>query len=99
MVNIQIWSEVVRDVIAAKAPGFAEWYIDDIFINTAGIAGCEMIRRTVGLAHVAELDNIEDEAMQESTRKMNVLLGKAFIINRDSMRTGQAFLDTVKKFL
>jgi 5-methylthioribose kinase len=39
---------------------FADSFIDDIFADTIGFASCEMFRRTVGLAKVADVAEIED---------------------------------------
>lgn len=34
--------------------------LQNIFADAVGFAGCEIIRRTIGLAHVADLDGIVD---------------------------------------
>jgi 5-methylthioribose kinase len=83
----------------AKAPGFAEWYLNDILVNTAGVTGCEMTRRTVGFAHVKDLDGIPDDAKREETKKTNLLMAKEFIMNRANITTGKAYVDMIKKYV
>lgn len=95
---MKIWPDIVRDNMACRTPDFAKWYIDDIFVNTAGVTGCEMIRRTVGLAHVQDIDGIEDERDRENIRKLNVLLAKEYIMNRHKMLTGKDFIDCLVGF-
>lgn len=94
---LSLWDEVVTDEMA-KVPGFKEWYLDGIIIDTAGVTGCEMIRRTVGLAHVKDLDDIDMADNQEKAKKTNVLMAKDFIFHRRDIKTGQAFVNIVKKY-
>ena len=43
-------------------------------INSAGVTGLEMIRRTVGFAHVKDLDGIENDDKRIKAKKSNILL-------------------------
>ncbi len=95
---LKLFPEVVTDEMA-KAPGFAEWYLNDILVNTAGVTGCEMTRRTVGFAHVKDLDGIPDDAKREETKKTNLLMAKEFIMNRANITTGKAYVDMIKKYV
>ncbi|MCG8484761.1 MAG: S-methyl-5-thioribose kinase [Clostridia bacterium] len=94
--SLRLWDEVVTDEMA-KIPGFKEWYIDEVIINTAGVAGCEMIRRTVGFAHVKDLDSIPNDEKREAAKKNNILLAKELIKNRKSFVTGHDYVKLVKK--
>lgn len=96
--SLKIWDEVVTDKMA-KVDGFKEWYIDNILINTAGVTGCEMIRRSVGFAHVKDLDSIPNDANREKAKKNNILLAKEFIKNRDNMISGKEYIDRIKKYI
>lgn len=95
---LALWPEVVTDDMA-KAPGFDKWYLNDVLVNTAGVTGCEMIRRTVGFAHVKDLDSIPDDRRRESTKKANILMAKEFIKNRKDITTGKDYVELVKKFV
>lgn len=94
---LRLFDEVVTDEMA-KTPGFKEWYLDNVIIDTAGVTGCEMIRRTVGLAHVQDLDDIPDIDKQAQAKKTNVFMAKDFIMERKGIKTGQDFVDMVKRY-
>lgn len=92
------WDEVVTDEMA-KTPGFKEWYVKDVLVNAAGVTGCEMVRRTVGFAHVKDLDSIPNDAQRESAKKTNILLAKELIKNRWDFTTGldyRCFVEKIK---
>ncbi len=86
-----LWDSSVTDQMA-KTPGFREFYIEDVFINAAGIVGCEMTRRTVGFAHVVDLDNIKDDQSRYLAKTNNLLLAKEYIKKRSSISTGEDYL-------
>ena len=96
--SITLWDEVVKDQMA-KSNGFKEWYINNVITDAAGAAGCEMIRRTVGFAHVQDLDQIADDSARIEAKKVNLRLGKALILNRNSMITGADFLNMLDEYL
>jgi len=94
---LKLFDEAVTDEMA-KTPGFKEWYLDNVIIDTAGVTGCEMIRRTVGLAHVKDLDDIPELDKKAEAKKTNVLMAKDFIIDRKDIKSGQDFVDMVLKY-
>jgi 5-methylthioribose kinase len=51
--------------------------------DTLGFTGCKMIRRIVGLAHVADINTIEDAQAQERAQRLALSIGKALVkLNR-----------------
>ena len=56
--------------------------LNHIFEDTLGFAGVEMIRRTLSLAHIAENDTIEDEAMRADCEGRGLRLGRSLTVNR-----------------
>lgn len=90
------WDDVVTDEMA-KSPGFKEWYVNDILVNSAGVVGCEMIRRTVGFAHVKDLDSIPDNNLREKAKKINILLAKELIKKRFDFVTGEDYRRFVER--
>ncbi len=96
--SLDIWDEVVTDKMA-KAKGFKEYYINDVLVNTAGVTGCEMIRRTVGFAHVKDLDGIADDTKRIKAKKDNMHLAKVLIKNRAEIVTGEEYLRLIEKYL
>ncbi len=79
----------------AKVPGFKEWYLDDILNDTAGYAGTELHRRTVGMAQVVDVTTIPDEKKRLLAERINILAGKDFIMNQSSYRKGSDFVSAV----
>ncbi|MFP8968273.1 S-methyl-5-thioribose kinase [Pokkaliibacter sp. CJK22405] len=53
-----------------------------IWHDTLGYAGAEMIRRTVGLAHVKDLDVISDHTRQLQAAGQALVLGEALVMQR-----------------
>ncbi len=81
----------------AKVEGFKEWYLNTILSDTAAIAGIETIRRIVGLANVKDITGIQDEVKRAHAEKISILMGKDFIMNRDTFKTGKDFTNALKK--
>ncbi len=92
---LKAWDENVTEILA-KQPGFKEWYLGTVLRDTAGVAGLELSRRTVGLAHVKDLTSIEDEKARVRAERICLTTAKQFIKNRESYKTGADFLKTVK---
>jgi 5-methylthioribose kinase len=57
---------------------FTDKFIVDIFEDTIGFASCEMFRRTVGLAKVADIADIED--LDKRARKEAEILDCASVL-------------------
>ena len=63
-----------------------------------GIAGTEMIRRTVGFAHVKDLDSIENIGLRIKAKETNLLIAKELIISRDTFITGSDYINLIKRY-
>lgn len=81
----------------AKIKGFKEWYLEDVLNDTAGYAGTELHRRTVGMANVVDVTAIQDEKKRLLAERINILAGKEYIMNQTSFRTGADFVAAVKR--
>ena len=80
-----------------RMPGYVEWFLSTIMADTAGVAGLEMIRRTVGVAQVKDLTSIEDSQARAKAERIVVLAAKANIMGRTSFRNGQDFVNSIKE--
>lgn len=67
--------------------GYLEAVIGDIFKDSIGFAGAELIRRTIGLAHVKDLDSIEQTDSRIAYKKEVLAVGERFILNRNSINS------------
>ena len=59
--------------------------------DAIGYCGAELIRRTIGLAHVVDIDSISDENTRLDVQKQTLALGEQLIINACSCDTKDAF--------
>ena len=91
---IQCYDECVTEPMA-KVPGFREFYLDSILSDTAGYAGTELHRRTVGMAQVKDVTTIADTDKRVHAERVNILCGKDYILHRTEFKTGQDFVDAV----
>lgn len=76
----KLWDEHAADPLA-HAPGYQDVYIHKVLQDTAGFAGAKMIRRIVGLSHVADIDTIPDDTNRERAQRLALSIGKALIMN------------------
>lgn len=80
----------------ARVPGFKEDYLDTVMADSAGAAGTELIRRTVGMANVKDLTTISDAAKRAAAERICLLAAKAFIFRRTSLVSGADYLDILR---
>ncbi|WP_199426445.1 S-methyl-5-thioribose kinase [Thermaerobacillus caldiproteolyticus] len=69
----------------AKTPRLLQDVLHSTFVDAIGFAGCEVIRRTIGLAHVADLDGIEDKEERIRAKRHALRLGRSLILQRNSL--------------
>lgn len=81
----------------AQVEGFEEHILEQIFSDTLGFAGCELIRRTIGLAHVKDLDGILDKDRKISLKKQTLQVGEALITRRQELKTIHEIIDLLEK--
>ena len=70
------------------AEGFKKQYLADILADTAGYAGTEMIRRTVGDSKVAEVTSVTEPDVRRRMDEMLITAGVKLIKGRRDFRTG-----------
>jgi 5-methylthioribose kinase len=75
----------------------AEQLLGEIFRDLVGFAGIEMHRRILGLAHVAELDTIEDEDLKARCEARCLKLGQFLVINRNRLTGMDAVLAAARR--
>ncbi|WP_281885548.1 S-methyl-5-thioribose kinase [Paenibacillus sp. YYML68] len=73
-----LWNEHGVDRMA-KTPGYQDWYMQELLRDTLGYTGCKMVRRTYGLAQVADINKLEDEAARERAQRMALAIGTELI--------------------
>ncbi|WP_088009013.1 S-methyl-5-thioribose kinase [Indiicoccus explosivorum] len=76
--------------------GYRDFILNKIFRDAIGFAGCELIRRTVGLAHVADLDGIKEGEVRVARKRQALKTGEAFILQRGELSSIQEVLVIVE---
>lgn len=92
------WKIHVADCLA-KEDGFDYWYLSNVLKDTAGVAGLELLRRTVGLAKVKDITSISDEALRTKAERYCLLIGKNLILNREHFQSGDNFTTLISETL
>lgn len=90
------YDNLVIDPVA-KNELYKSWMLDSILEDTAGMAGTEIIRRTIGDSKVIEIEsivNIEDRVLAD---KFLILLGKALIKERYTIKTGKDYIKLLNR--
>ncbi|MED3575685.1 S-methyl-5-thioribose kinase [Cytobacillus praedii] len=92
---IRTWDKHVTESVA-KYAGFKEYYLGNVIRDTAAVAGHELIRRIVGLAHVKDITSISNAEARVRAEKICLTIGKTFILSRENMKTGADFIDVIQ---
>jgi len=72
-------AEKTVDVMLAT-PGYARQFLLGVWRDAVGFCGTELIRRTMGFAHVADLDDIDDEVMRLDCQRHALSMGNMLIM-------------------
>lgn len=80
----ELWKKDSLEAFAS-VNGYLEYVLKTTWRDAVGFAGCEVIRRTIGLAHVADWDGIEDWQKRLQAKRHALRLGKALLLNQQSI--------------
>ncbi|KDC54945.1 S-methyl-5-thioribose kinase [Pseudoalteromonas sp. S3431] len=90
----QQWLELIRTKTTNEslAPvGYAQYFMKNVLQDAVGYCGAELIRRTIGLAHVSDIDSISDENARLTVQKQTLALGEQLILNAQTCNNKEAF--------
>lgn len=73
--------------------GYGVFVLEKIFRDSLGFAGCELIRRTIGLAHVKDLDSIENQEQRILLKKQTLKAGEILIVSRQEIGSIDAVIE------
>ena len=85
-----------RDVALAW-PGYVNAFLQKVWADSLGYCGTELIRRTVGMSHVADMKNIRDEAMRTECIRSAIALGKRLIIAAPHIENIDALIARIRQ--
>ncbi|MFC4776338.1 S-methyl-5-thioribose kinase [Paenibacillus sp. GCM10023252] len=89
----KLWDEHGVDRLANDTIGYQDFYMKQLLQDAIGFAGCKMVRRIVGLAHVADIDRIPDAAAKESAQRLALRIGKELILTNRSAHSIESLID------
>lgn len=85
----ELWNRHSTDRIA-RTPGYQDWYMREVLRDTFGFTGSKMVRRVHGLAQVADINQIQDEAAKERAQRLALVIGTSLIkLNRQASSIGE----------
>ncbi|PLS16443.1 S-methyl-5-thioribose kinase [Bacillus sp. M6-12] len=93
-----LWNEDNQDPFAGTE-GYLEFILNKSFQDALGFAGCELIRRSIGLSHVKDLDGVEDNGRRISAKKKAIELGKKLMTGRKHLINIDDALQLIKGIL
>ena len=79
-----------------KVDGYLEYVLEKSFRDSIGFAGCECIRRTIGLAHVDDLESISCKERRLKAKRACLNIGKRLIVNRTDIQSIEELLTIVR---
>ncbi|CAI1017152.1 S-methyl-5-thioribose kinase [Serratia quinivorans] len=82
---------------ALAVPGYAEQFLQQVWTDAVGYCGSELIRRTIGLAHVADLDSIDNAEMRAECQRNALGLGRALIVNAPQIEHIDALVARIRQ--
>ena len=81
---------------SAATVAYAEWFIrNKVWRDAVGFCGTELIRRAVGLSHVADISTIADAAARILATEHAVRLGRFLILSAESLKTSEDFEEAI----
>ncbi|ELN2735117.1 S-methyl-5-thioribose kinase [Pluralibacter gergoviae] len=89
--------EKTRDA-ALAAPGYAEAFLHKVWQDAVGFCGTELIRRSVGLSHVADIDTISDPEMRHACLRHAIALGRALIVLAPRIDSVEELIARVRQY-
>jgi len=92
---IATWEQSATEQVA-HYEGFKEYYLGTVIRDTSAVAGHELIRRIIGLAHVKDITSITDMNARHHAEKFCLTVGKTYIKDRGQMMTGEDFIKVLR---
>ncbi|MFC1736293.1 S-methyl-5-thioribose kinase [Candidatus Hydrogenedentota bacterium] len=71
-------------------------YVRRILQDTAGYAGCKMMRRQLGIAHVEDIECIEGPKLRAVAESLALSIGQRFIVERHFIESIDDMIDIVR---
>ena len=83
---------------ALSTPGYAAQFLQKVWTDAVGFCGTELIRRSVGLSHVADIDTIRDDEMRHECLRHAIQLGKALVTIAGRIHSVEELIARVRQY-
>lgn len=93
---VQLWHKQAKER-SAHVEGFWQSYVNRLLADTAGYAGCKILRRVIGLAGVADLNTIADEQVRAEAERLALAIGQALILERKTIGEAGDLTELVRR--
>lgn len=93
---LALWNEHGVDRLANEARGYKAFYMQKLLQDAVGYTGAKMIRRIVGLAHVADIDRIPDDAIRLVAQRKALAIGTQLILRNRSITSIEELVQIAK---
>ncbi|MCI1946222.1 S-methyl-5-thioribose kinase [Clostridium luticellarii] len=93
-----LWENQSKDIIT-KTAGYREYYLENLLHETIGFCACEIMRRIIGMAHVPDMDAVENLEERARAQILGLKIGQAILIDRDNINSIDEFVKSVKNFV
>ena len=90
-------TENTRDA-ALNTNGYASKFLKKVWHDAVGYCGTEIIRRSVGLSHVADIATIKDETMRHECLRHAITLGRSLIVLANRIDSVDALIARVRQY-
>ncbi|MED1852698.1 S-methyl-5-thioribose kinase [Brevibacillus borstelensis] len=92
---VQLWHKQAKER-SAHVEGLWQSYVKRLIQDTAGFAGCKILRRVIGLAGIADLNSISDEKTRAEAERLALLIGQELILKRGGIEDSTDITDIVR---
>ena len=91
----ELWDQDGMDRIATT-PGYKDNYMKRLLQDTIGFAGAKIIRRIIGLAHVADIGSIPVPEAKARAERIALRIGRNLIMNHRNANSINEVLEVAK---
>ncbi len=91
----KFWDKDAHETIKS-VEGYQNHYMKELLQDSIGMGGCKTMRRCIGLAHVEDLDGIEDLAKRAKAQIFALKFGEAMVAQRKNLTSIGDFIEIVK---
>ncbi len=80
-----LWQEKEKES-SVSIQGYQDDYLLRLLQDCLGYAGCKMMRRVIGLAHVPDLESIRNPKLRATGERLALGIGQQLVLKRETVR-------------